>query len=177
MSGPAVARRWRMGSRTRKGVLVVHLLSVGAWIGLDVAMAVVIFTSIGTDDERIRALCYQALELFVVWPLVVSGTVCLLSGIVLGLGTKYGMLKYWWVVLKLFLNLLLTGLALLSLRGGIADLADLGRQLEAGARVAAGVGDMIYPPIVSPTCLLIAVLLSVYKPWGRIRKRDRSVRI
>lgn len=80
-------------------------------------------------------------------------------------------------MLKLFLNLLLTGLALLSLRGGIADLADLGRQLEAGARVAAGVGDMIYPPIVSPTCLLIAVLLSVYKPWGRIRKRDGSVRI
>lgn len=169
----AGARPWRLGARTRKSVLVVHLLSVGAWIGLDVAMAVVIFTSLLTDDDRVRALAYQSLELFVVWPLLVSGLVCLLSGILLGLGTKYGLLRYWWVAIKLGLNILLTGLVLLSLRGGITELAAAGRRLAAGEPSGVGVGDMIYPPIVSPTCLLIAVLLAVFKPWGRIRKRSR----
>jgi hypothetical protein len=33
------------------------------------------------------------------------------------------------------------------------------------------VGDLIFPPIVSPTALLIAFVLAVFKPWGRIRKR------
>jgi hypothetical protein len=33
------------------------------------------------------------------------------------------------------------------------------------------IGDLIFPPIVSPTALLLAVVLSLYKPWGRIRKR------
>lgn len=174
MTSLAVAggtRPWRLGARTRKSVLVVHLVSVGAWIGLDVAMAVVIFTSLLTDDDQVRAVAYQALDLFVVWPLLVSGLVCLLSGILLGLGSKYGLVRYWWVAIKLGLNLLLTALVLLSLRGGIAELAEAGRRLAAGAEVAIGVGDMIYPPIVSPTCLLIAVLLAVFKPWGRIRKR------
>jgi hypothetical protein len=39
----AVARtgvRWRLGARTRKSVLVVHIASAGAWLGIDVVMAV-----------------------------------------------------------------------------------------------------------------------------------------
>jgi hypothetical protein len=31
-------------------------------------------------------------------------------------------------------------------------------------------GNLIFPPIVSPTALLIAMVLAVFKPWGRIRK-------
>jgi hypothetical protein len=36
--GTGDARPWRLGSRTRKGVLVVHIASAGAWIGIDVVM-------------------------------------------------------------------------------------------------------------------------------------------
>jgi hypothetical protein len=32
------------------------------------------------------------------------------------------------------------------------------------------VGDLIFPPIVSPTLLLVATVLAVFKPWGLIRK-------
>jgi hypothetical protein len=67
------ARPWRLGTRTRKGVLVVHIVSAGAWIGIDVVMAVVIFTALFTEDDNTKALCYRALELFAVcgrcsWP-------------------------------------------------------------------------------------------------------------
>ena len=78
------ARWWRLGARTRKSVLVVHIVSAGAWIGIDV----VVFTALRSDDDNKRALCYRALELFAVWPLIVTGLACLLSGVVLGLGTK-----------------------------------------------------------------------------------------
>jgi len=30
---------WRLGARTRKVVLVLHIASVGAWLGIDVVMA------------------------------------------------------------------------------------------------------------------------------------------
>jgi hypothetical protein len=33
------------------------------------------------------------------------------------------------------------------------------------------VGNLIYPPIVSPLALLIAMTLSVVKPWGRVRRQ------
>jgi hypothetical protein len=164
--------RGRLGARTRKGVLVVHIASTGAWLGLDVAMAVVVFTAVFTDDTGTRALCYQVLELFAVWPLFTAGLVCLASGVVLGLGSKYGLVRYWWVATKLVLNILLTGLVLVALRPGLSGLSEQGRQLAAGLPVTASIGNMIYPPIVSPVALLVAIGLAVFKPWGRTSERS-----
>lgn len=165
-------RSWRLGRWTRRVVLVTHIVSAGAWIGIDIVMAFMVFTSLLVDDVAIKAICYQALELFVVWPLVVASVVCLASGIILGLGSKYGLIKYWWVAIKLGLNLVLTTLVLLSLRPGVVELAELGRQLAAGESVVASAGDMVYPPIVSTAALLVAMILSVVKPWGRTRKHN-----
>jgi hypothetical protein len=167
-----------LGARTRKSLLVVHIVSAGAWIGIDVVMAIVVFTALLGDDET-RALCYQALELFAVWPLLATGLVCLASGVVLGLGTKYGLVRYWWVAIKLVLNIVLTALVLVALRPEVSKAAEQGRQFAAGEPASLVVGNLIFPPIVSPTALLIAVVLAVFKPWGLIRKRpaiQRDVR-
>jgi hypothetical protein len=169
--GSGGARPWRLGARTRKGILVVHTVSAGVWIGIDVVMGVVIFTALLADDGNTKALCYRALELFAVWPLLTTGLVCLASGIVLGLGTKYGLVRYWWVAIKLALNIVLTTLVLVALRPGVIEAAEQGRRFAAGEPASLAVGDLIFPPIVSPTFLLIAFVLAVFKPWGRIRKR------
>lgn len=173
------ARLFKLGPRTRKGVLVVHIASAGGWLGLDVAMAMVIFTALSADDAGTRALCYQTLHLFVIWPLFTAGIICLASGMLLGLGSKYGLVRYWWVAVKLALNIVLTGLVPVALRPGVSGLSELGRDLAAGHPVTTSIGNMIYPPIVSPAALLIAMVLAVFKPWGRIRRRpehDRSPR-
>ncbi|MFI6676415.1 hypothetical protein [Kribbella sp. NPDC050470] len=163
------AQPWRLGGRTRKAVLVLHIASVGSWLGIDVVMAVLTFTALGTDSESTKILCFRVLELVTVWPMTVSGLTCLVTGVLLAVGSKYGLTKYWWVVVKLFLNLLLSSLVLLSLRPGVAEIAD-----RAGAGdVGIPLGDMIYPPIVSPTLLMFAVILSVFKPWGLLRKKNR----
>src|SRR5215208_5566237 len=64
-------RPWRLGARTRKGFLVAHIASAGAWLGIDVVMGVLVFTALFGDDET-RALCYRSLELFAVWPLIAT---------------------------------------------------------------------------------------------------------
>jgi hypothetical protein len=170
---PRDVRPWRLGARTRKVVLVVHIASAGAWIGIEAVMAVLVFTALLTDEDSIKALCFRALELFAVWPLFTTGLVCLASGVVLGLGTKWGLVRYWWVAIKLALNIVLTALVLIALRPGVVEAAEQGRRFMAGEAASLAVGDLIYPPIVSPTALLIAFVLAVFKPWGRIRKLRR----
>jgi hypothetical protein len=164
------SRRWRLGARTRRGILVAHIASAGAWIGIDVVMGVLVFTALFGNDET-RALCYRALELFAVWPLIATGLVSLASGVVLGLGTKWGLIRYWWVAIKLALNIILVALVPVALRPEVIEKAEQGRRFVAGEAASLGVGDLIFPPIVSPTLLLIAVVLAVFKPWGRIRER------
>ena len=158
----------------RKGVLVVHIVSAGAWIGIDVVMGVLIFTALLSADDNTRALCYRALELFAVWPLFAAGLFCLASGVVLGTGTKWGLVRYWWVAIKLALNIMLTTLVLVALRPGVMEAAEQGRRFAAGESASLAVGDLIFPPIVSPTALLIAFVLAVFKPWGRIRKHPAT---
>ena len=173
----AVARqgvRWRLGGRTRKSVLLVHIASAGVWLGIDVVMAVLVFTALASDDDRTKALAFRALELVAVGPLLITGLVSLLTGILLGLGSKYGLVRYWWVAIKLILNLLLTGLVLVALAPEVADAAERARQFDVGLAVSLGVGDLIFPPIVSPTALLVAMVLAVFKPWGRIRGSGRG---
>ena len=161
-------RRIKLGAGQRKAVLLVHILSAGSWIGVDVTMAVLVFTARVTDDPATAALCYRALRLFAVWPMVGSGIVCLASGILLGLGTKYGLLRYWWVAVKLVINVALCTLILLALRPSVLDVAAYGTA-TADQNTATAAGSLIFPAIVSPTALLIAMVLSVFKPWGRIR--------
>jgi hypothetical protein len=150
--------------------LVVHIASAGAWIGIDVAMGVLVFTALFGDDET-RALGYRALELFAVWPLIATGLVCLASGVVLGLGTKWGLTRYWWVAVKLALNVLLVALVPVALRPEVIEKAEQARRFVAGEPASLAVGDLIFPPIVSPSLLLVAFVLAVFKPWGLIRER------
>ncbi len=48
------AQAWQLGTRTRKGVLVVHIVSAGAWIGIDIVMAVFVFTALFAADDNTR---------------------------------------------------------------------------------------------------------------------------
>ena len=161
--------RWRLKAGARKGVLLLHIASAGAWLGVDVVMGVLVFTALVSDDGRTKALAFRALELVAVGPLLALGLLCLLSGVLLGLGSRYGLLRYWWVAAKLVLNLVLTGLVLVALAPEVAAHADLARQFEAGLPVPLEVGQLVFPPIVSPAALLVAMALAIFKPWGRIR--------
>ncbi|MBB5788226.1 DUF2269 family protein [Jiangella mangrovi] len=165
----ATSRPWRLTGRPRKAVLVTHILSAGTWFGMDIVMAVLVFTAIRTDSDETRAMTYQAVELFAVWPMATAGLVCLASGVLLGLGSKYGLVRFWWVAIKLCLNVLLSTLVLLALRPGVQEAAEQGRLLGSGGTLP-DPGGMVYPPIVSTSLLLVAYLLSVFKPWGRVRR-------
>lgn len=163
-----LSRRWRQTT------LIVHLVSAGAWIGVDVIVAVLVTVGWFGADVQTRSLAYQALAAFVVWPMLTSGLVCLATGVLLGLGTKWGLIKYWWVLVKLVLNLVLCTLILVALRPGMADVARYGRDLLTGNPDPDAVSQLFFPPAVSLTALTFATLLGVAKPWGRIRARSMS---
>ncbi len=161
--------RWRLRASARKSVLLVHIASAGAWLGVDVVMGVLVVTALVSDDGHTKALAFRSLELVAVGPLLALGLLCLLSGVLLGLGSRYGLLRYWWVAAKLALNLVLTGLVLVALAPEVTAHAEQARQFEAGLPVPLAVGQLVFPPIVSPVALLVAMVLAVFKPWGRIR--------
>jgi len=108
-----------------------------------------------------------ALRKGVLVPMLTSALVCLGSGLLLGLATRWGLARYWWVLAKLVITLALTVLIVVALRPGMPEAVEYGEQLAAGRTPTGEVADLVFPPVVSLTALSVATVLSVYKPWGR----------
>jgi len=164
-------RRLPLGRGWHRTLLITHIVSGGAWIGIDVIVAVLVLTGRFAGDVEVRSLAYRSLATFVVWPMLTAGLVCLLSGLLLGLETRWGLLRYWWVVVKLVLNLVLCTLILLVLQPGMDQVDAYGKGLLVGQSDPAAVANLFFPPAVSLTTLTVATILAVVKPWGRIRRR------
>jgi hypothetical protein len=164
--GPA----FRLSRRARKITLLTHIAAAGAWLGIDVVLGVMVGTALVTGDAQQAGVALQSLGLFVVWPLVVVGLLCLASGILLGAGSTYGLVRYWWTAIKLGLNVVLVILVLVLLRPQVGDVSESARASLLEGTDPPAVGDLVFPPLVSGTVVLIAMALSVFKPWGTIRR-------
>lgn len=159
-----------MSRRARKAVLVVHILSAGVWVGVDVVVAVLVGFGWFADDPAVRGLAYEALGRFVVAPMLIAGLVCLTSGVVLGIGGRYGLVRYWWAAVKLAINVVLCTLIAAVLRPGMGDIVGHGRAVAAGRASGVDVSSLFFPPAVSLTALTVATVLAVVKPWGLLRR-------
>lgn len=167
--------RYRLSGRARKGFLVTHIIAAAMWFGIDLALGILAITAMVTDDRQTAGLALQAIDLFAIWPMFGASLVTLATGVVLALASKYGLLRYWWVAVKFGINVVMSTLIFFALRPGVDDAATVGERMVAGDAAAQIPDDLIFPVIVAPTLLLVAYLLSVFKPWGRTRRPAKQL--
>lgn len=166
---PARTARPALGRRTRTLVLIVHILAASAWIGVDVVVAVLVGVGALAGDPALRGLAYQALAAFVVITEAAAAILTLASGVLLGLGTRWGLVRYWWVAVKLALNVLMVTLIFVLLQPSMGEVGDAGEALSSTGETGADLSFLAFPPAVSLGMLVLAVVLAVAKPWGRVR--------
>ena len=161
--------RMPLSARLRKVLLLVHISAAGVWLGLDLVLGILVLTALGADPTGAGAAA-ASLAAVATWPLVVAGLATLVTGVLLGLGTKYGLVRYWWVLVKLVVNVVLVTLVVLVLWPGVTVVGDAGRAALASGGSPTIPATLVFPPIVSSTALVVALTLSVFKPWGRTRR-------
>lgn len=166
-----------MTSSLRKLGLTLHVgVSVG-WVGAVAAFLELALAATRGDSATSRAafLAMNVVGRGVILPL---GIGALVSGTVQALGTKWGLFKHYWVLVKLLLTVFATTAlclhqftavseaARLAAAGGSATdaLAQLGSQLRADAALAILV-------------LLTVTAIAIYKPWGLVGQVSRSLRV
>jgi len=146
-------------------LLAAHVLVSGAWLGVvaaKLALAVAAATSDASD-----ALYVAMGVVNVAFPPMAVAT--LVTGVLLSLGTKWGLLRHYWIAAKLLLivGVVVTGIALVD------------RLIQRSVTAQAMDGGQILGVSTSPATLLVclsaahvlmlgaATVLSVYKPWGK----------
>ncbi|MGH3805417.1 MAG: hypothetical protein ACRDRU_01975 [Pseudonocardiaceae bacterium] len=152
--------QFRLAPRTRKAIVVLHVTSSVAILGQVWVNAVLAMIAIRTPD--LARAAYSFMQNLVYASAVPLSVLALVSGVVLGLGTKWGVLRFRWVTAKLVL-LLITVLTGITIQGPLLE-----RLLAAPSSTAQPAS--LAATAVQFVLLAVATWLSVFKPGGRIRR-------
>jgi hypothetical protein len=150
----------------RKFGLLVHITTSVGWLGAVLGfLALALAATTGSEVEMVRA-AFLGMDWTLRYAIVPLSVASIVVGIVQSLMSPWGLLRYWWVVVKLALTIGATlvllqytqTMAYLADRAGepTASISDL-RRLALSPLIHAGAGAAV---------LLGANVLSVYKPRG-----------
>lgn len=145
-------------------------ISVG-WLGLVTGMFAMSVSGATTGSAEQQAAMYRTMSMLDEIFLGMTSMFALITGIVVGAGTKWGLLQRRWVAVKFFLTM---GVMILGF-GVIHQLILRANELvDAGAPVRGGELDTVGWSMAGSAALAVVSLVfmtavSTYKPWGPTR--------
>ncbi|MCT9624814.1 hypothetical protein HWD94_06715 [Pseudarthrobacter equi] len=153
----------------RKAALTIHVVSSMGWLGAIAAFLVLAIAGLASSEAQLVRATYVGMNLvglIIILPLSLAS---LISGIIQGLGTVWGLFRHYWVLIKLIITALATALLLVHLQpvsamAGMALAADLAPSDMNGMRV-----QLVFDAGAAILALLVTSILSVYKPRGLTR--------
>ena len=155
---------------TRKLVLTAHVVSAAGWIGAVAAYLVLAVAATTSESTATVRAAFVAMELLY-FALVPLAAAALVTGLAQALGTRWGLLRHYWVLAKLVLTVLAFTVMLLNL-DTVSAHAD--HAVHVPAADLPGAGHDLQHAVGGLVILLVAAVLGVYKPRGMTRRARRS---
>jgi len=151
----------------RKLLLLVHVAVSVGWLGAALAYLALVTAALARGDAPLERATFLALEPLTWFALVPLALAALVTGVVQGIGTRWGLLRHYWVVFKLLLTSVATLVLLLNAQT-VDELADLAR----AGRMHGGLGGQLLHAAIGTAILAVTLVLALYKPrgvtpWGR----------
>ncbi len=152
-----------MTPRVRKCALTVHLTCSVGWIGAVVTYLALAVAAVTSPDALTVRAAWIAIEVAGWWAIVPLAVAALLTGVVMSLGTHWGLFRHYWVLISLLLTILSTVVLVVHMPT-VSALAGLARQADS-VELRSLDGDLLHPG-VGLLVLLAITVLNVYKPAG-----------
>jgi DMSO/TMAO reductase YedYZ heme-binding membrane subunit len=154
-----------MPPRLRKVALAAHITLTVGWIGAVAAyIALDVAAATSQDAQTLRA-AYLAMG-YIAWYVIVPlALASLLSGLVMSLGTKWGLFRHYWVLISLLLTIVATGV-LLAETQTISYFAAIAADPTTSGDDLRALGSTLVHSVGGTLMLLVILALNVYKPRG-----------
>lgn len=171
-----------MSPGVRKGALILHAASSVGLSGSVASFLVLAIVALRSVPAAARPM-YLAMEYVTLFAILPLAGASLLTGIIQSLGTRWGLVRHWWVLIKLGVTTFAVGV--LSIKVAlIREAASIVavRPMTAGERSEIGLQLAVHAA-GGLAVLLIPLILSVYKPrgatgWGaREARRENADRV
>ena len=152
-----------MAPGLRKFALAAHLTFSVGFIGAAVAYLALGISAVTSEDAQTVRAAWIAMELIGWYVIVPLSLASLLTGLVMALGTPWGLFRHYWVLITFVLTIFATVILLLHMPS-VSSLADVAREAD-GATLGRLGGDLLHAG-GGLLVLLVITVLNVYKPRG-----------
>jgi hypothetical protein len=145
-------------------------------VAAKLVLEIVAMTSRDQGVARAGFMFMEALDRAVSPPAAIA---TLITGIVLSVGTAWGLFRHRWIVVKLVLTVgvIITGVAFVG--AWTEEAVAIAARPNLDAATAADLGStslwLIGAAVAHVLMLGAATVISVFKPWGRIRPERRQI--
>jgi hypothetical protein len=166
-----------MAPRVRKLALTAHVTSSVGWLGTAAAFQALAIAALRSEDPVVVRGFYSAMALVGWYAIVPFCIASLVTGLVVSLGTAWGLFRYYWVAAKF----LITSAASVILFGFTQTLDQMGALAVEPALSLGELGTLKQSPVLHSAggllVLLLTTVLAVYKPWGMTSYGRRNLQI
>jgi uncharacterized membrane protein len=167
-----------MAPSLRKLALTAHVTSSVGWLGAAAAFLAVAIVGLTSRDARTVRGAYLVMEPAAWLVLVPLAFASLLTGLVMSLGTTWGLFRHYWVLFKLLITVFCTVMLLVYMET-FRVMASLAADPDADLGLVRN-GSPVIHAVLALLLLLVNAALSVYKPrgmtgYGRRKQREERV--
>ncbi len=159
-----------MSPGSRKLVLALHVTSSVGWIGAVTCFLALAIAGLAGHNAPTARAAHIAMGLTYWYVIVPFGLASLLSGLVASLGTEWGLVRHYWVLVKVLLTIPLTILLLVHTQ----PVSYLAAAAAEGASSGPDFGGLRIQLVADSGAALLALLVSttlaLYKPQGKTRR-------
>ena len=153
----------KMSPNVRRLALTLHLICSIGWIGAVLTYVALGISAVTSQDPAAVRAAWSGMALTGWWVIVPLAIAALLTGLVMSLGTPWGLIRHYWVLISFVLTLV-SSLVLILHMPSVSTMASAAKQMD-GPDVRSLGGDLFHPSVGLAVLLLIA-LLNVFKPAG-----------
>lgn len=171
-----------MSPTVRKSALALHLTVSMGWIGAAGAYWALAFWVAFSQNAKTVSAGWMAMEIIGWSVLVPLSAATVLTGLLMSVGSPWGLFRHYWVVISLVVTVVATGVLILHM-------PDVSLAAAAAQKPGAGgldhVGSDLFHSTLGIATLVGVAVLNIYKPRGLTRygwrkeqeeRRNRSVR-
>ena len=148
----------------RKFTYTTHVTTSVGWIGAVLVFLALAAIGLSSPDEQTVRGAYLLMAPAAWFVLVPLAHASLLSGIVLSLGTAWGLFRHYWVVLKLVITAFSTVILLIYM-GTFRQMAGVAADPVVELGLVRNPSPLLHA-VLALALLLAATVLAIYKPFG-----------
>lgn len=169
----------RLTVSQKKWFVAAHILFACTWLGTSVVWLVLLITAATTTDPGMLKAAYGFMNILDVWVVRVSAITVTTTGLLMCLLTQWRLFQYRWLIVKelIAVGVMLYGATIITIQK-LANDGILFTQGMAARSTPAFVANqrlLLVETALDAALLISAVVIAVFKPWGKRHGQDQTL--